>query len=291
LSSTRQSGCVYSISKSISIVNSPIADFSPSVEAGAAPLSVSFINNSSFATSYLWKFGDQNSSTSIGTSPTFIFSELGDYKVELTASNIVGCTKQFSKVINVVVPHIEVIMEDFFFTKDPNSDALQAVVRILNKSNVSITDPNILIDVTGGSLIKKKINGTLKPNQEITQMLDFQIVPRTISYVCAEVDVIGDKDLFQNRRCLLLTSEEVIFSPYPNPAQAELNLDWISTEGSPVTVIITTNTGSISFQQTYSTITPGLNRIVINTSTLTTGIYNIRFTDSKDSKSFKFAIK
>jgi PKD repeat protein len=288
LSSTRQSGCIYSVSKIVSIVNSPVADFIPSVESGAAPLGISFTNNSTYANSYLWKFGDSNNTTSINPSPSFVFSELGDYTVELTASNAAGCSNQISKVINVVVPNVDAVLEDFFFIKDPISTALQAVVRVLNKGNVTLKDPTILIDVTGGSLIKKKISVTLKPNQQITQPIDYQIIPRSINYVCAEVEVLGDVDLFLNRRCVSLTGEEFFFTPYPNPAKAELNLDWISTEASPVMVMITNSTGAVMMEETFATINLGLNRLLINTSELTSGIYFVRLSDSKTAKSSTF---
>jgi PKD repeat protein len=290
LSSTRQSGCVYSLSKNVSILDSPVADFAPSVDAGAAPLSVSFSNNSSLASSYLWRFGDAGNSTSSIAAPSFLFTELGDYTVELTAANTVGCSSQLRKAISVVVPRIDAVMEDFFFIKDATTGALQAVVRVLNNSNVSLTNPAILIDVTGGSLIKEKINGILKPKQEITQLLDLQIIPRSVSYACAEVVALGDVDLFQNKKCLSLAGEEVLFSPYPNPAQAELNLDWISAEGSPVSILITNSTGSVSLQQTFSNILTGLNRLIINTSGMASGVYYIRFSDNKTTKSFGFAV-
>ena len=115
-------------------------------------------------------------------------------------------------------------------------------------------------------------------------------IAAALQYVCAEVQVTGDTDLFQNRRCLSLNGEEVIFSPYPNPAQAELNMDWISLEGSPVSIQIVNSSGSISFQQTVTAVGPGINRLLINTANLALGIYYIRFSDNKTAKAFSFAI-
>ena len=287
LNSTRQSGCVYSVSKNISIINAPISDFSPSVDAGAAPLLVSFTNNSVLGNSYLWNFGDSNNTTSIIENPTFLFTELGNYSVRLMATNLLGCSSQASKIIRVVIPVIDVQLSDFYFFKD-GTGALQPVVTILNKSNVSITDPTIVVEVGAG--VKKKVIGTIKPNEELTQMLDFQIVPQALQYVCAEVLVAGDIDLFQNRKCLSLNGEEVIFSPYPNPAQSELYMDWISLEGSPVSIQIVNSSGSISFQQTVTSVGPGINRLLINTSNLALGIYYIRFSDNKAAKAFSFVI-
>jgi len=290
LSSTRQSGCVYSISKSVAIVNSPVADFFPSTDAGAAPLGVLFANQSTFASSYLWKFRDSNNLTSSLANPFFVFTDLGDYDIELTASNSVGCSSKANKIISVVIPRIDAVMTDFFFVKDPTTNSLQPVIKVLNKSNVSIVDPSILIDVAGSSVVQKKIIGIVRPNQELTQTLDFQIVPRTNYYVCAEVQVAGDTDLFLNRKCLSLSNDEILFTPFPNPAQAELNLDWISVNGDPVDFQIVTRAGSVCLQQTVGNVVKGINRLVVNTSALPAGIYYIRYRDSKLSKTFSFVV-
>ena len=290
LNSTRQSGCVYSVSKNVNIVSPPIADFVPSIEAGAAPLPVSFANTSSGASSYLWKFGDQGNSTSVLVSPTFVFSELGSYNVELSAFNSVGCTNRLSKPISVVIPNVDAEMTDFFFVKDPKTGSLQPVVKLLNRSNITLTNPVILLDVAGGSGVSQQITGTVKPNQEISQMLDLKLVPKTNQYVCAEVVVAGDSDTFLNRKCLSLSGEEVLFTPFPNPAREQLNMDWISIDGSAVTFQVLTSAGAVSFQQTISSINPGLNRLIINTSALLPGIYFIRFRDGKTDRTFSFAV-
>ncbi len=290
LNSTRQSGCVYSVSKNVTIVSPPIADFEPSIDAGAAPLPVVFTNTSSGANSYLWKFGDQSNSTSALVSPTFVFSELGDYNVELSASNSVGCTNRLSKPISVVIPNVDAEMTDFFFVKDPKTGSLQPVVKLLNRSNITLTDPTILLDVAGGSSVSQQITATVKPNQEISQMLDLKLIPKTNQYVCAEVVVVGDTDTFLNRKCLSLSGEGVLFTPFPNPAREELNMDWISIDGSAVTFQVLTSAGATSFHQTIYSINPGLNRLIINTSALLSGIYFIRFRDGKTDRTFSFAV-
>lgn len=61
---------------------------------------VSFINNSSNATSYLWNFGDGNTSTA--QSPTHTYSTEGTFVVTLTATNTNGCDTTFSQQITVL---------------------------------------------------------------------------------------------------------------------------------------------------------------------------------------------
>lgn len=57
-----------------------------------APLSVTFTNLSSGATSYLWNFGD--SQTSTATSPTHTYAQPGTYTVTLTATSPTTCNGQ-----------------------------------------------------------------------------------------------------------------------------------------------------------------------------------------------------
>ncbi len=76
--------CRDSASQTIHIVPPPpIAHYIPSYASGCLPLSVSFTNQSQYATSYVWSFGDGN--TSNETHPTYTYSTAGSYTVSLTA--------------------------------------------------------------------------------------------------------------------------------------------------------------------------------------------------------------
>ncbi|MCE2995555.1 MAG: PKD domain-containing protein [Cyclobacteriaceae bacterium] len=290
LSSTRQSGCTYSLTKSISVSDAPIASFTSSVESGGAPLPVSFTNTSSGATSYLWKFGDALASTSVLASPSFTYTNLGDYNVELTVTNAAGCSNKASSTIRVVVPSIDLVLTDFYLSKDVQTGNLQPVVTVTNKSNITITNPYILIEWAGGATVRKQLLATIKPANEITSLLDFQLIPQTIKYICAEVEVKGDTDLFLNRKCVGLNDEQVVLTPYPNPAFDVLTLDWISISGSSVSVDIFNASGTVVFQQNSTTLAAGLNRLNIPVEALPAGIYFIRFSDSITTQSFKFAV-
>jgi gliding motility-associated-like protein len=57
-----------------------------------APLSVAFTNLSSGATSYLWNFGDSQTSTAF--SPTHTYAQPGTYNVTLTATSPITCNGQ-----------------------------------------------------------------------------------------------------------------------------------------------------------------------------------------------------
>jgi PKD repeat protein len=66
----------------------PVANFTANVTSGIAPLTVQFTDTSSNATSWLWSFGDGN--TSVVESPVYTYTVPGSYNVSLTATNLEG---------------------------------------------------------------------------------------------------------------------------------------------------------------------------------------------------------
>jgi PKD repeat protein len=74
----------------ITVTNPPPAnaDFAAGPRSGIAPLTVAFTNLSVGATSYLWNFGDGQTSTV--TQPTNTFALAGSYTVSLTATGPLG---------------------------------------------------------------------------------------------------------------------------------------------------------------------------------------------------------
>src|SRR5690606_12958592 len=89
LSVTNSSNCTKIVTKNnyITIVNKPNADFTATNTASCTlPLTVNFNNTTTGgATSYLWDFGNGN--TSVSTSPSNTYNALGSYNVTLIASN------------------------------------------------------------------------------------------------------------------------------------------------------------------------------------------------------------
>jgi PKD repeat protein len=77
----------------------PVADF-VQPEPGCAPLEITFQNNSQFATSYVWDFG--NGSTSFKENPTFTYYESGIYDVTLTVFGP-GGTHSVTRLVEVLI--------------------------------------------------------------------------------------------------------------------------------------------------------------------------------------------
>ncbi|HOS48585.1 MAG TPA: gliding motility-associated C-terminal domain-containing protein [Bacteroidia bacterium] len=77
-----------------------VADFTPSITTGPAPLTVTFFNQSQNAALYNWAFG--NVGTSPLDTPEYTFTNEGIYNVVLTAEDGYGCIATHSDTIYVL---------------------------------------------------------------------------------------------------------------------------------------------------------------------------------------------
>lgn len=289
LSSTRASGCTYTVTKLIPIIPPPVAQFTVSTDAGAAPLAVGFTNLSTNASSFTWAFNDVANTTSSEFSPSFIFNDLGTYPVQLIASNSVGCSDTFVKSIQVVVPEMNAAVTDFELV--PAGDGTwRATVTVLNKSNLAISNPEIFVDLSGLTQIKERLPITLQPNQSVTQSLSSNFVVSNLKYACAEVRLAEDLYDFDNQQCANLTTESVTILPYPNPVSDELVVNWINTEYNQLSIAIYNSAGQIMMQQQFNPTLPNLNQVKVDVSKLGQGIYYVSLSAGGKVSSYRVAI-
>lgn len=289
MTTTHQSGCVYSLTKSITINPSPTAGFMATPENGPPPLLVNFSNLSLDAAASSWNFGD-GTSGSTATSPSYTFTALGDYMVDLTATSDKGCQDVFSKVIHVIVPHTDIAVSNFSLFEDKTLGTVHPAVGVTNNGNYAIKSLLVEIDISGGGLITEIVETDLQPGQMEILVLQTGIVLRgSEQYVCAEVKLEADENQFDNRTCLTLENS-VVFAPYPNPAQSELHLDWIAMQSGSLHLQLINSTGQEAFRQEISGLSQGLNQLVIDLSTLSPGIYVVVFDDGVTRKSFRQVI-
>ncbi len=93
-------GCKDSTSQTITVYPRVVALFT-SDTAGCSPLNITFNNHSLFANSYLWNFGNGNTSNLFQPNQTFINNTTSTivYTVSLTATSIYGCTATYQRNI------------------------------------------------------------------------------------------------------------------------------------------------------------------------------------------------
>lgn len=83
-----------------------VASMTADPMSGSYPLTVNFTNNSTGATTYMWNFGDNDSSDV--TSPSHVFTAQGSYQVILTAYNTSECfiSDTLTIIVDGEVPNI-----------------------------------------------------------------------------------------------------------------------------------------------------------------------------------------
>jgi gliding motility-associated-like protein len=116
---TDANGCTDTDEVSVTSLPQPVANGMPSDTYGNVPMVIDFTNLSTYASNYLWDFGNgQSIDTNSLTTVTANFSIPGIYNVILTASNGI-CTDTWDTIIEVLPPMI--VTPPNIFT--PNDDS------------------------------------------------------------------------------------------------------------------------------------------------------------------------
>ncbi len=116
----------------------PVANFSFS-GAGVAPSTVIFTNNSTNATSYVWEFGDNSTSTE--ANPSHTYTTGGTFSVKLTAVGL-GGSNYTTKSVSITKPtSLQIIVADLLGTPIPGATVklYSSLTDFLNTTNQVLT--------------------------------------------------------------------------------------------------------------------------------------------------------
>lgn len=164
-------GCTGSVSKTITVVDPVDASFVGDDTSGcAAPHTVNFTSTiGSGASSLLWNFGDNQTSTQ--ANPSHTYTANGNYNVTLTVNSVSGCA-------NVVRynQYIDVGILTPTFTVDSTSGCAPLTVRFTNNSTAARPITGYLWDFGDGTPTSTAqnpthvytVNGQYKPTLTIT---------------------------------------------------------------------------------------------------------------------------
>jgi gliding motility-associated-like protein len=125
-------GCTSPEASSDLVVNEVIAGFTSSVSVGEIPLDVDFTNTSTGATSYVWDFGDGNTSTD--ANPTNTFETIGEFVVTLTVTDG-NCTDEMTMTITTSGLSVLTVPNVF----SPNGDGMNDLFYVTAENLVSFS--------------------------------------------------------------------------------------------------------------------------------------------------------
>ncbi|MCP4536695.1 MAG: PKD domain-containing protein, partial [Chloroflexi bacterium] len=114
----------------ITVHGPPTADFDGNPTSGVAPLSVTFVNHSTVGLTYLWDFGDGQTSTIIN--PTHTYTQTGVYTVTLTVTGL-GDSDTLTRTHYIAVS--QGVTADF--SANPTSGVAPLTVNFANLSSGS----------------------------------------------------------------------------------------------------------------------------------------------------------
>jgi gliding motility-associated-like protein len=157
---TNAAGCsgVVTYLDYITVIAQPIAAFTYSpTQVDVTDTEVQFTNQSLYATSYTWDFGD-GAAISNAEHPIHVFPETGNvkYTVILTATNELGCVDVVQKVIEVKDVLIYYIPNTF----TPDGDTFNETFSPIFYSGVDIFDYHFTVFNRWGEMIFESYNPT-----------------------------------------------------------------------------------------------------------------------------------
>ena len=289
LTTAHASGCKYTLSRNVNINPSPVAAFSASPDRGEPPLTVQFTNTSQQATTYLWKFFDNATSTTTAISPVYTFLTLGNYAVELTAFNSFGCSDTISLPVYALVSSVDLVMLDYVLATDPLTGNTQNIVTIQNNSNVPVSSAEVALHLSDKAVVNETLQLDLAPGENVTKTLSFTLSPNQFdaTFLCAEVLAEKDVQSDDNKRCISLDESEYFFNPYPNPTSGTLQIDWVTSASGQTGIVIYDNFGKRMSSFEISSIA-GLNQAVLDVSAFSTGLYFAVISTASSQKTLRF---
>jgi PKD repeat protein len=172
----------------ISVNAAPTAEFSFS----GIEYTVEFLNGSVNSTSYLWDFGDGNTSTE--NNPSHTYTSTGTYIVSLTAAYM-DCNDLITHEVSLPMVGInnQLLENNEAFTIFPNPSDGLITIRMTDQAHgtVSVTVFNTL-----GKIIHESTTSNLTENHTIN--LDLSNQPKGIYYI-----KIGSNNLKANKKIML----------------------------------------------------------------------------------------
>ncbi len=289
LTTVSTAGCTGVSMQDIGIVGAPVANFTPSTQYGAVPLTVQFSNQSTGADSFFWQFGDADNTTSTETNPVFTYIDLGAYEVRLIAAGGQNCGDTIRQTIEVVEP-VHGLAIDAITPLDNGKIALT----LTNLGSYSYTQTNtkLIFTLDNGAEITEDFSTTLYPKKSLNYVPDIslgnagnsKILCATVRYFTANPAISLDKN------CLTLNNQPLIAEVYPNPARDYINLAVVLPTPGTVHISLIDRNGAVVLTDTYEAAEQGLNSYTVDTTPYRAGLYIIKIETGGKAKKMKVVV-
>ncbi|MBK7957996.1 MAG: PKD domain-containing protein [Bacteroidetes bacterium] len=290
-------GCSDTTSKKIQILPSPIAGFSLSANAGDLPAKIITTNLSKNASSYLWKFGNNDSSTEI--SPTYTYFANGDYTIRLIASNSLNCKDVYELPFIVKPTQVDLLVDKLLIKEVKTADSAlyyEMSIRLINIGSRPIYDIDLAISSLQRPDVIEHWKDTLMPSTNKTYVLNTRINAASSiyrNYICIEGKNVNfnqkESNVLNNKTCETVVND-IQMNIYPNPASTIAEILMVLPADGIVTFSLMDYRGERSLGEESQSYKKGFNSFKFDVSQLQRGMYFLRIDYSGNSKLVKFEV-
>ena len=270
------SGCRSDTTIKVVIHPQPKASFVTLPTVGTPPLKVNFINNSKYASSYLWNFSNGTSSE---FQPSLVFNDEGNYQIKLVAISSYGCKDSISSQVLVNKPIWDIALRAIASVSNPSDNLIKINAKITNYSNRTVDSIWLNLQLPNNYTTSQLLKCHLVPNEDtVFTLSSFVKVNSSISHYCLSLKLPNqhqEVNLENNSLCEVLASKPVIYDLYPNPSSGEVNLSFSLPESTEVSILIADMLGrtQLTSSKEYS---KGYYVSSLNTENLSNGMYVIQ---------------
>jgi PKD repeat protein len=295
---TTQKGCSDSVSKVVSVKPRPTALFSFTPLYGEAPVDVSFINQSTGASNYVWDFGDSATSTDI--LPYHKFEQNGVFDIRLTAVSVFGCVDSTQRTFIVAPTDLDISVDKVTVNKTQQADGsflIEVTATVSNLGTRLITNTRFYITIGSGGVVSEEWNGLLPSGGTINVVFTANFVVAAEngnSYLCVTAVTVNngesEKRTDNNSQCTSTNQSIQLIGPSPNPMGAEAHLGLILPKAGQVTIDIADMAGQYVVQGLQLSLPKGRSDYALPVDKMRAAEYFIRVYHNDETHLRKFVV-
>ena len=231
---------------------------------------------------YLWNYGDGFTSTA-GVPGPHTYGSIGTYTVSLTVTDAVGCVQTFSQTVNIgcILPVTLTLFDAQFSYGKVNINWITETEINNNYFTVERSTDGILFEAV--SIVK----GAGNSNNRISySSLDLKPKKGISYYRLKQTDYDGNFEYFEPVAVSVKNSFDDVLV-YPNPVTGNGFIEFSSMQEMAQTISIYDISGRVVYEKLYD-VKKGGNKLVLETTNLTKGMYFIRLADGAEGVNIKF---
>jgi PKD repeat protein len=271
---TTNARCVDMLDTLLKVHPNPSAGFTVDKYFGLPPLSIQFTNQSSGYNQLTWDFGDGQVSNS--ENPVHTYTDSAVHWVVHDVQNQWGCKDSSMTKIYAIYATIDIAIQDIQVDLDNGYISYQCV--LVNQGKRPVQTMWIEAGINNVYTLREKWEGNLEAGESMVYNFTAQTPIADIAdiqYFCMQVEVIedqADERLNNNSMCKEYHEELWFSTPYPNPADNEINIDFILPYKDQIQIRILAADGQ-QIQSMNIVGERGLNKLQIPTNQLSQGLY------------------